>query len=272
MEIKSEFIEIPLYKRKYWNYQYDLTEKHIIPLLKGWGFNPRGKKILDIGCAEGGVMAALADQGAICQGVEISPGRVRLGEVLCNEDKKRNLKFILGDILENSTLEGISDNYDLILLRDVIEHIGNKIQLLTKVRELLKLDGKVLITFPPFYSPFGGHQQMLRSRLRFLPFLHLLPGVLFNLLSNHLLKREDNNKFILKEMEFFRRERFSLRRMEKLATATGFEIEANRLYLSRPSFKYRYGLRVIDARWLGKIPLLREILVTGAFYFLRRAG
>ena len=50
---------------------------------------------MDIGCAEGGAMAALEDQGAICQGVEISPSRVRLGEILCNEDKKRNLKFIV---------------------------------------------------------------------------------------------------------------------------------------------------------------------------------
>jgi hypothetical protein len=38
--------------------------------------------------------------------------------------------------------------------------------------------------------------------------------------------------------------------------------------LSRPSFKLRYGMPVIRVPGLERVPLLRELFVTGAHYLL----
>ena len=38
----------------------------------------------------------------------------------------------------------------------------------------------------------------------------------------------------------------------------------------RPEYTVRYGVAKRGAGWLGKIPLLRELGVNGAFYLLRR--
>lgn len=265
---KTEISEISPHKRRYWRYQYDLAKNHIIPLLQEWGFDPCAKKILDIGCAEGGAMAALEDEGARCEGVEINASRVELGKALCNKDKVRNLRFIVGDITKDSILKNLKNRYDLILLRDVIEHLWEKAKVLTGIKNLLNSDGCIMISFPPFYSPFGGHQQMLSSRWRYFPYIHLLPRPFFDVFSFHLSCQGDN-RFILEEMKLFRRERLSLQTFEKLINQLGLKIAAKKLYLSRPSHQLRYGFKIVEARGLGQVPLVRELLVSGAFYLLQ---
>ena len=43
-----------------------------------------------------------------------------------------------------------------------------------------------------------------------------------------------------------------------------------RRYLLRPTFQLRYGTPVVGAGLLGRIPILREILVTGSWELLGR--
>ena len=271
MELLSESaIKVSSYKRKYWQYQYKLAWEYLIPQMLAWGFDPKGKEVLDIGCAEGGAMAALEDHGAFCTGIEISPSRVELGKILCNENHRRESQFIVGDFLADSLREILPGYYDLLLLRDVFEHLPEKTRALERLRSLLKDKGKILITFPPFYSPFGGHQQMLSSKFKYVPYVHLLPEPFFGLWSNWLGQKEAN-RFILSEMRFFRQERLSLAAFEKLVAKKSLKIVRKKFYLSSPSHKYRYGFKVIEGGPLGGVPILREFFMTGAAYFLAAA-
>jgi len=57
---------------------------------------------------------------------------------------------------------------------------------------------------------------------------------------------------------------------KQLAWRHGLEIEGKRYYLSRPSYKLRFGWPVIQAQTIGRIPVLRELLITGAAIMMRK--
>jgi hypothetical protein len=66
------------------------------------------------------------------------------------------------------------------MLRDVIEHIPDQDRFFKHVRSYLQPDGVIFFGFPPWYMPFGGHQQVCHSKfLSKLPWFHPLPFPLF---------------------------------------------------------------------------------------------
>lgn len=164
MHLKPE--SFPNWKEYYWTYQYKLAELHYIPLFSQWGVSLKDKKILDVGCGDGGFTAALADAGADCTGVEVRD--------FGWQDHSGNLRFVQQDILAKNAQAVLGDDYDVILLRDVIEHIplNIKTEFMQVLRKFTSTKGIILMTFPPFYSPFGLHQQtLLKSFLKKMPYL-----------------------------------------------------------------------------------------------------
>ncbi len=70
--------------------------------------------------------------------------------------------------------------FDLIILKDVIEHIHDQDAILSRLRNFLKPGGHIFFGFPPWQMPFGGHQQVLAHRLLSrTPYFHLLPVPLY---------------------------------------------------------------------------------------------
>jgi len=220
--------------------------------------------VLDIGCAEGGGLCALVDAGARGLGLEISPSRLFIARRLADSRPRSQIQFLVADF-HAVPIRFETYQPDLILLRDVMEHLPDQQQVMARLRAIMTLGCRLLITFPPFYSPFGGHQQMLHSWLRRLPYFHILPPPFWPLFR-WLIRHFDDNAAFLPEMEKLRRHRITIRRCLRLAQVHGLHGSNRRFYLSRPSYKLRYGWPVIAAGWLGEIPLLREFLVTGATF------
>ena len=52
--------------------------------------------------------------------------------------------------------------------------------------------------------------------------------------------------------------------------APGLELVDRDLFLVRPEYTVRYGMAARGAGPLGRIPLVRELAVNGAFYLARR--
>lgn len=255
-------------KRAYRRYQYRLGDEYLAPLLQEWGISLSGKKVLDIGCAEAGVLCAFVDAGATCTGIEISLNRLLTGKKLAEPKHLAKLQFITADFFY-APLKPDEHTFDLITLRDVYEHLPEKQQVLTILRSLMGSETKLLITFPPFYSPFGGHQQLLKSKLRVLPYFHIFPRPLWTLFR-FFIARFDNNAGYLKEIEKLRKYRTTIHSFLKNAGLHGFNIAARKFYLVRPSHHLRYHLPVIGGNLIGKIPALREFLITGAFFLLEK--
>lgn len=259
--------KIPAYKETYWHYQYQLGAQYVIPLLRSWGLEPDGMQVLDIGCAEAGVLYALCEAGAEGVGMEISPSRLFLAKHF-TADVQSPLHLIAADIF-HLPVKPQHPPFSLILLRDVFEHLPEKEKAFAVLAALMQEGSHLLLTFPPFYSPFGGHQQMLKSFLRRVPYFHAAPGPLWQLIRRYIEKHDANPGF-LPEMQTLRENRISIARIKRLARAHNLVIAGEKYYLSRPSYKLRYGWPVLSAGLLGQIPVIRELFITGAAILLRK--
>jgi hypothetical protein len=75
----SRPVSVSDHDRKYWQYEYDVADRFIVPLLDSWGVRPAGAAVLDVGCGEGGGLCALHDRGGSCAGFDIDESRVQSG-------------------------------------------------------------------------------------------------------------------------------------------------------------------------------------------------
>jgi hypothetical protein len=133
------------------------------------------------------------------------------------------------------------------------------------MRVLLKPEGRIYITFPPRFSPFGGHHQNGKTLLKKIPYLHLLPPKVIRLLGRktgehpHIIENAIGNYGI----------GLSIRRFESLCRSHGFMMEVKELFLFRPVYQTRMGLK---PRRLPDLPLIREFLVFGCECLLKKTG
>lgn len=256
------------YKEKYWLYQYRLGREYLIPLLKEWQVFREGSRILDIGCAEAGILCAFADEGGQSLGVELSPSRLQLARSFASPAHLSRVEFIAADLF-HLPFAADGRDFDLILLRDVFEHLQDKAAAFSTLVHLMRPETQLILTFPPFYSPFGGHQQMLGGFLRRVPWFHILPFPLWGLMARYIHKYDPNPRFLL-EMEKLRQNRMTIALCKRLARKHNLLIEGEKYYLSRPSYKLRFGWPVIQAQAIGHIPVLRELFITGAIMMMRK--
>lgn len=118
------------------------------------------KKILELGCGIGGLLYFLKKSG--CEnylGVDISEEQLSICQ------KYVTTKVLNEDVL--SFLKNHNHKYDLIVLLDLIEHLGKDkiIQFIELLYKTLDLNGRILLRTPNMGSLFG-----LRSR--YIDFTH----------------------------------------------------------------------------------------------------
>src|SRR5690606_29168576 len=143
-------------------------------------------------------------------------------------------------------------HFDVALLRDVIEHLDDPAIALRNIKKLLKPGGALYVTFPPYFSPFGGHQQLLLNWSSKIPFIHLLPKPFFNVIVASGREADRIEVKRLKEI------RMTTTKLRKAAKEAGFTVADEKLYLLRPVFKMKFGLPTISANVLKPLPGVRD--------------
>jgi SAM-dependent methyltransferase len=99
-------------------------------------------KILDIGCGIGDVLHKLRESGyENLVGYDFS-------ELAAVFARKRGFEVIVGDISDVDSLSSLGNDYDLIIMGDILEHIFAPRRTLLNVRKLLKTNGKLLLSVP----------------------------------------------------------------------------------------------------------------------------
>lgn len=126
-------------------------------------------KVLEVGCGLGGNLAPFARMGCSVSGVDIDSLSIDWANKLFPQNGLDGV-FICCDIHDYQD----AGTYRLIMLHDAIEHIQEKERLMLRLRELLADDGILYIAFPAWCMPFGGHQQVARTKfVSHCPFIHL---------------------------------------------------------------------------------------------------
>lgn len=261
--------DFPSWDEYYFRYQRELASLALLPALRDWGLWREGLQVLDIGCGLGGASFEIADRGAEVDAVEID---ARLAAA-ATERRAERMRVVHADITEPSTLGELREDYDLALYRDVLEHIPEADAALAETVRRLRAGGSLVLIFPPWYSPYGGHQQTLPARRTLgiawgkLPFAHWLPPS-----WHRALARMGSEEEAWRELETIRRAHLTLRSMDRLAERHGLRRRFAKHYLSRPSYALRYGLPIVDLDWMGQIPVLREVIVTGSYQCFEKLG
>lgn len=101
-----------------------------------------GRRVLDLGCATGGVARALGKQGCQVVGVEMDPAAAERARPWCTE-------VIVGDLADPATLDKLDgQRFDVILAADILEHLACPEQLLQALPRLLAPDGYLVASIP----------------------------------------------------------------------------------------------------------------------------
>jgi len=243
---------------KHFSEQEKHTRDYLLPYLLKYIPDLARYKVLEIGCAEGGFLNQLIRYGIEASGVELESSRVKTARRLVP-----GIPIQIGDITDPVINSLVGSDFDLIVMRDVIEHIPDREMTFTNLSGLLKNNGFLYITFPPKYSAFAGHQQNARSIIKRLPFFHLLPRTLIQKIGLRL--KED--PLLIEEVISNYRSGLTLKEFEKLCTRYGFEIRVKELFFSRPVFKTRFGWPIIR---FPAFPFIREFLASGCECLLQK--
>lgn len=245
----------------YWTYQNILAKKYLIPMLEKNGVRLEGKKVFEIGCGSGGVIEAFAERCGKAVGLDITPFEY-------SEHASGKVNYITADIFDRSYDAQYADQYDLILFRDVIEHLPQKKEVFELCDRLLTKDGRIFMTYPPFYSPYGAHQQVFaKTTLGKLPYTQFLPATMYRKFVASVEKGNEQALNVAKEITSTKTTIGSLNRAIRRSV---FQIDHQDCYLTRPSFEIRYGVKPRKIQWVKRVPLLREILVMGVYMILKR--
>jgi SAM-dependent methyltransferase len=244
---------------QYWQYEFDVATHYVAPLLRYWGFVLREKEVIDVGCGEGGGVCSFHDFGARCVGFDIDQHRIDYANTLKGE---REIVFALGSLYEQN-LPFADRTFDLVSLHDVFEHLNDKEEMLTRLRSYCKPGGKILITFPPYYSPYGAHQQLLQSTIGKFPFSHLIPFAM----KFWLPRLKNEHPSVIEEIQKLGTHRMGMKSFERIVSAVGMRIDKKQAYLIGPNH-IRFGLKPIPAGPLANVPWLREFVCTGVLYLL----
>lgn len=253
-------------RKIYFKQQYQNTKKYIIPFIEDKFKISKNLKILEIGCGEGGILSAFYELGCHITGIDLAANKINNANKYFSElSNSHSFKFILNDIF-NVDAKKIH-TFNLIILKDTIEHIHNQEKLINLLKQFLEYNGYLFISFPPWQMPWGGHQQMCDNKIvSLMPYIHLLP----NFLYKGILKLFSENKKKIEHLLEIKETRITIERFEKIIKKLNIRIVKRKLYLINPNYEIKFGFKPREQfKIISILPYLRGFFTTTCFYLLK---
>ena len=249
---------------QYINEQIITTQKYIVPFIQQVKQIDASLQVLEIGCGEAGNLKPFLDLGCKCTGVDFSTHKIEKGrEFFSTHPFAKNIRLISEDIYKTKEFHA---QFDIIIIRDVIEHIHDQDKFLVLLKDLMTPNGVVFFAFPPWQNPFGGHQQICESKfLSSLPYYHLLPVPLYRTVLKMFGESEGKIDGLLEIKETG----ISLERFERLFKKNGYIEKLRTIYFINPNYEVKFGIKPRKlTKLLREIPYLRNYISTCGYYLL----
>ncbi len=222
----------------YAEYQFASARGRLRALADRFGFP--APRVLDVGCGLGGMSTAYSLDGASVVAIDEAQYD---GESLHFARRFAKTKGAAVTFLPVAGPEWpLADAvFDLVFLDSVLEHAAHPEALLTQSLRVLRPGGWMLISFPIYYGPFGGH---IDDYIR-IPWFHLLPRVI---VLRTLRDRHSLGAYVtpdLVERILLSLNRLTLRRFRALIRELPVEVaELSRsAYLTTPGNQLMHDLR-----------------------------
>lgn len=254
-------------RKKYFDEQGITTKKYVIPYINRFMAVNADTRVLEIGCGEGGNLTPFVELGCEVCGIDLNTGQIALArEYFGQLGHSNRATFIAEDIYKIPDQD--VKQYDLIMMRDVIEHIHDQDKFMGYVKKFLRPGGLLFIGFPPWMMPFGGHQQICHNKwLSKLPWYHLLPMPIYK----WVLRSFGEEARTIEELVEIKETGITIERLRSIAHKHEWEILNETLYLINPNYEIKFGLQ--PRRQFGPIaamPWLRNFMTTCGYYIFQK--
>lgn len=253
--------------KTYFHIQYLTSRDHIIPYLQDKMDLSSPIRVLEVGCGEAGVLKAFLEKGHHCTGIELEQKRIDTArKFFAEEPNGDQVEFIVRNIYDIHPEKDGLKPFDLIILKDVIEHIPDQEKIIPELKKLCAPGGTLFFAFPPWYMPFGGHQQIVKSKLLSkMPWIHLLPKFIYK----GLLKSNGEPASTINELMELDDTGISIERFNRIAFRF-YSIVDKTFWLINPIYEYKFKLKTRKVpALLNSIPFFRNFYTTAAYFTLR---
>lgn len=256
-------------RRLYFEQQYMNTQKYIVTFIDEVFKLNSGMEVLEIGCGEGGVLKAFVDIGMTGVGVDLHTYKFDLAVQFLEEYiKEGRISLINKDIYSPELFDQFKKRFDLIILKDTLEHIFDQERLIGYLRGFLNDKGMIFLAFPPWFMPFGGHQQMCNNKfLANLPYYHLLPSFIYKA----LLETFNEDSGLIEDLLNIKKTQISLQRYKKILTKKGFKTVREQLYFINPNYEIKFNIRSRKLnKVIGRMPYFRDFVTTTIYSLIQK--
>jgi 2-polyprenyl-3-methyl-5-hydroxy-6-metoxy-1,4-benzoquinol methylase len=250
--------------KRYFLEQGITTKKYVIPYISDVLKIDKNTRVLEIGCSMGGNLTPFLEIGCPVTGIDISKHGIDLAnEYLADYVKTGQLKLICDDVYNRSSSDG---TFDVIIMRDVIEHIHNQEKFLAFAKQFMAPGAVFFQAFPPWYNPFGGHQQVCKNRfLSKLPYFHILPTFLYK----SILKVFGESEKTIEDLLEIKQTGISLERFERILKTEQYVTNKKTWYFINPNYETKFGLKPrVQSPILTFFPFIRNFFVTAGYYVI----
>lgn len=252
-------------RQRYFDEQAETTRKYVIPYIDPVLAVTPNIRVLEVGCGEGGNLKPFVDMGCESVGIDINAGQIAHAKAFFAQHPNHNrVRFVASDIYKVDPAE--MGGFDLIFLRDVIEHIPNQERFLEFIQAFLKPGGVIFFGFPPWTMPFGGHQQILRSKIGSkLPYYHILPYWMYN----GMLKMFGEARAI-QTLNEIKDTGISTYRFKRIVKRLGYTIRKETYYLINPNYETKFNLKQRELWPIFRIPFLSDFYTTALYCIISK--
>jgi SAM-dependent methyltransferase len=251
----------------YFEEQVVTTRKYVIPYIEqeNEAIN-ENTIVLEIGCGQGGNLLPFLEKNCHCIGIDICQDKILMGQdFFKNHQYSDKIELIYDNIYEIDPKN--FKKFDVIILRDVIEHLPDHVQLMKLMKSYLKENGIVFFAFPPWRMPFGGHQQILQNKfLSKLPFYHILPIPVYR----WILKLGKTDKNSIKGMLENKETGISIAKFRKIVKQNGYEFIKTTDWFINPNYEVKFNLKPRKLYFFNKIPYFRDFFTTSYYAIIRQ--
>jgi SAM-dependent methyltransferase len=250
-----------LNRQLYFNEQAYTTQNFLIPFLQDLIPVTNNMKVAEVGCGEGGNLKPFLDMGCQATGIDISKEKINHAfHFFKGHPQIQNLTLINQDVY--TVTSDAQLRFNLIILRDALEHIPNQDALLEHLKRFLLPGGHIVFAFAPWRMPFGGHQQMCQSRLlSHLPFFHLLPEFIYR----GMLKTFGESTYRIDDLMEVKDTRISIQKFLRLIEQRNYTIVYQSYYLVNPNYEVKFKLKTRKLPTILNIPHVRDFFVTALY-------